>query len=136
MPLLTVAVTGSPGPGRSAAIASALTRLTEQHLGKDPALTAVAVHYLDPADWFIGGQPLDRDRDGSFSLLIKVTEGTNTKSQFATYIASVFAAMAELTGALHEESYVVIEEVPAAAWGYGGRTQEHRFVAAQLQPTA
>ncbi|WP_263300728.1 tautomerase family protein [Azospirillum agricola] len=40
--------------------------------------------------------------------------------------------MAEVLGPLHEESYILVHEVQADAYGYGGRTQEHRCIAGKL----
>jgi 4-oxalocrotonate tautomerase len=48
------------------------------------------------------------------------------------YIAETFAAFREILGDLHEESYVYVEEVRGAAYGYGGRTQEFRYIKAKL----
>lgn len=134
MPLLNVAVTGNPDTARSAAIASKLTELTNTHLGKDPALTAVAIRNVDHDCWFVGGQALSRQNADSFSLQIKVTAGTNTKPQIAAYIEAVFSAMSDLLGGVCDESYVVVDEVPAASWGYAGRTQEFRLFAGGPKP--
>jgi 4-oxalocrotonate tautomerase len=136
MPLLNVSVTGRADPKRSAAIAARLTELTDRHLGKDPALTAVAIRHLDQDQWFVGGEALSRRNAASFSLHIAVTEGTNTKPQMAAYIEAVFAAMTEILDAVRDESYVIVAEVPAAAWGYGGKTQEFRYIAGRLKATA
>ncbi len=136
MPLLTVTLTGSVDARRSAATAAILTELTQKHLGKDPALTAVAIRYLDPDHWFIGGEAMSRRNADSFSLDIKVTEGTNTKPQIAAYVDAVFAAMAGLLDGVREESYIIVHEVAAASWGFGGKTQEFRFIAGKLAPAA
>ena len=128
MPLLNVALSDSSDDNRNSRIAAMLTRLTEQHLGKDPSLTAVTIRPVTDAMWFIGGQALTADKTASFSLHITVTQGTNTKPQMADYIKAVFTAMTEQIGSLREESYIVIQEAPAAAWGYGGLTQEQRFI--------
>ncbi len=136
MPLLSVAVTGQPDPQRSAALADILTDLTNQHLGKKPALTAVAIHYLDPDHWAVGGKPLSKQNANSFSLTIRVTQGTNTKPQYDAYIDAVFAALSDLMGSVRDESYIIIEEIPAAAWGFGGRTQEHRYISGQVTSAA
>ena len=32
-----------------------------------------------------------------------------------------------LLGDLHEESYIHVQDVRAAAYGYGGKTQEYRY---------
>ncbi|CAJ0772404.1 hypothetical protein R8510_02589 [Ralstonia chuxiongensis] len=58
---------------------------------------------------------------------IKVTDETNTKAEKAQYIAEAFTAFAELLGNLHEESYIYVQDVRAAAYGYGGKTQEYRY---------
>jgi 4-oxalocrotonate tautomerase len=111
-----------------------LTELTNTHLGKDPALTAVTIRNVDHDHWFIGGQALSGPSADSFSLQITVTEGTNTKPQIAAYIEAVFPAMSELLGGIRDESYVVVDEVPAASWGYGDKTQEFRFIAGRVRP--
>jgi len=137
MPLLNVAVAGKPDAKRSLKIATKLTELTNQHLGKDPALTAVKVEHVDPDHWFVGGQALSKQtmserNAASFSLHISITEGTNTKPQIAMYIDAVFSQMSDSLGAVREESYIVVDEVPAPAWGYAGKTQEFRYIAGQL----
>lgn len=136
MPILNVSVTGRPDSRRSAAIAAKLTELTSVHLGKKPALTAVAIHHVDNDHWFVGGEPLGRRGAESFMLRIAVTQGTNTKDEMAVYVREVFAAMSELLGDVDDVSYVVVDEVPAAAWGYGGMTQEFRYVSGWLKSMA
>lgn len=54
----------------------------------------------------------------------------------ADYIEAVFGTMERLLGALHDTSYTVVHEVPAAAWGFAGTTQEHRFVASRIASAA
>jgi 4-oxalocrotonate tautomerase len=132
MPIINIAVTGKPDAELSAHIAAQLTDLTRTHLRKDPAVTAVAVTYIDPHHWFAGGKSLAAQGRNTFWLDIKVVDGSNTKPEFADYLQSVFAAMEALIGPVHEESYVLVHEVPAAAYGYGGRTQEFRFISGRM----
>jgi 4-oxalocrotonate tautomerase len=47
----------------------------------------------------------------------------------------VFDAMAGLLGDLHDESYVLVHDVRAEAYGYGGLTAEHRYIAGTLAAT-
>jgi 4-oxalocrotonate tautomerase len=61
-----------------------------------------------------------------------VVDGTNTKDEKEAFIGRIFDAMAELLGALHEESYVHVDEVAADAYGFSGLTQERRYIAAKL----
>ena len=78
----------------------------------------------------IGGTPLASGPRHAFHLDIKITDGTNTKSQKAAYVQRVFDELAALLAPLDPTSYIVIDDVRADAWGFGGRTQEARFIAA------
>ena len=82
---------------------------------------------MDPAHWVVGGRTLAEQRKSSFYFDIRVTDETNTKAEKAQYIREAFDAFAALLGDLHEESYIHVHDVRAAAYGYGGRTQEWRF---------
>ena len=136
MPIITVSVTAKPDPALSARIATEVTGLTQRLLRKDPTVTAVAVQYFDPAHWFAGGRSLAEQGVNSFWLDIKVVDGTNTKTELAAYLEAIFAAFGRILGAVHRESYVLVHEVPASAYGYGGVTQEFRFIDQRLNPVA
>jgi 4-oxalocrotonate tautomerase len=136
MPIITIAVTGKPDTALSAKIAGEISALTKTHLRKDPTITAIAVTYVDPQHWFAGGKSLAEQESNSFWLDIKVVDGTNTKPEMEAYLAHVFAAMSDILGHVHTESYILVHEVPAAAYGYGGKTQEFRFIAGRLEKAA
>jgi 4-oxalocrotonate tautomerase len=127
MPILTVKVSGRPDATRTRAIADLLLDLTSRILKKKPELTAIVIDYLDPDSWIIAGKPLSEHGKSSFYLGIKITDETNTKDEKAAYIREVYAGFARLLGELHEESYIHVEDVRAAAYGYGGLTQEYRY---------
>ncbi|WP_202048824.1 hypothetical protein [Neorhizobium sp. AL 9.2.2] len=55
------------------------------------------------------------------------TQETNTKREKAAFIQAAFAGFAALLGDLHEESYIYVQDVRAASYGYGGRTKEWRY---------
>ena len=134
MPLITVSYSSSrQTPLLKADIAAAVTHLTARILHKDPKVTAIIVKSVDPADWFAGGKSLAEQKLASFWLDIHVTEGTNTKDEKAAYIAAMFSRMGELLGALHNESYLHVDEVKGDAYGFGGLTQERRYIAGKLQ---
>jgi 4-oxalocrotonate tautomerase len=136
VPIINVSVTGRPDPALSQRIAQEVTDLTKSHLKKDPTITAVAIHYVDPAHWFAGGESLAAQGANTFWLDIKVVDGTNTKSELATYLEEVFATLSDILGAMHSESYILVHEVPAAAYGFGGKTQEFRFISGRLRLAA
>jgi 4-oxalocrotonate tautomerase len=136
MPIINVSITGEPDPALSQLIADRVTELTCRHLKKDPTITAVALHYIAPEHWFAGGTSLAAHGANTFWLDIKVVDGSNTKTELATYVENMFETMSALLGKLHTESYILVHEVPAAAYGFGGKTQEYRFISGKLKSAA
>jgi len=123
MPLITVTYSSvRKAPSLKAEIASAVSDLT-----------AIIVKSVDAADWFAGGKSLAEQSLASFWLDVHVSEGTNTKDEKAAYLAALFQRMGELLGPLHEESYAHVDEVKGDAYGFGGLTQERRYIAGQLE---
>ena len=132
MPYIHVSVSGKTDPALSAKIAQQITELTRAHLQKDPAVTAVAITFVTPEHWYVGGKSLASLGANSFWLDIKVTQGTNTKTQMAAYLEDVFKEMKKLLNMIHDNSYILVHEVPATSWGFAGKTQEYRFVAGRI----
>jgi 4-oxalocrotonate tautomerase len=126
MPTLQLKVAPLLNPARYRALAHALTRITAQHLGKREEVTAVVIDDLPAARWYIAG----RDVEQATALLeISITQGTNTVAQKEAFIAAAFAELEQQLGygqPLAEASYVVVREVAATDWGYGGQTQAAR----------
>lgn len=127
MPILNVKLSAKKSPALTAEVARILLDLTTRLLGKNPEVTSIAIDYVDPDDWIVGGKSLTAQRKSSVYLDIKVTDETNTKDEKARYLQAVFAAFDQLLGNLHEESYIYIHDVRASAYGYGGKTQEFRY---------
>jgi len=133
MPIIQVKYsTPNAQPGLVPQIAAAASRLSAQHLRKNPEVTAVTVEQVAAENWFAGGASLAEQNKASFFLDIKIVDGTNTKDEKAAFIAAVFANMGELLGDLHHESYVYVHDVSATAYGFGGLTQERRYIAGKL----
>ena len=124
MPILNVKVSAKKTPQLTASIASILLELTTRILGKKPEVTSIAIDYVDPDDWIVGGRSLTEQGKTSIYFDIKVTDETNTKDEKTRYIREAFAAFEALFGNLHQESYIYVQDVRAAAYGYGGKTQE------------
>jgi 4-oxalocrotonate tautomerase len=134
MPLITVTYSSSrQAPSLKADIAAAVTELTARILRKDPGVTAVIVKSVDAADWFAGSRSLAEQGLASFWLDVHVSEGTNTKDEKADYLAATFRRMGDLLGPLHHESYLHVDEVRGDAYGFGGLTQERRYIAGKLE---
>jgi 4-oxalocrotonate tautomerase len=137
MPIIQVkfATPTRPAPAPQS-IADTVVRLTAEVLRKRPDLTAITIDELPASHWFVAGPSLAEQGKSSFFLDIKIVDGTNTKDEKAAYVAAIFEAMAGLLGDLHAESYVYVHDVRAEAYGYGGRTQEHRYIAGRLAAAA
>ena len=127
MPYIHVQVSGTPDDALAARVAAQAMDLTASLLGKDPRLTAVVVDFIPAARWFIAGRPLEGGTARSYHWLVSITDETNTKAEKARYLAAVHAAMHALLGEVAEHSYVHVADLRASAYGFGGRTQEHRY---------
>jgi 4-oxalocrotonate tautomerase len=127
MPILNVKVGKKRTPELTAEISEMLLDLTTRILRKKREITAVAIDYIDPEDWVVGGSTLAKQGKSSFYFDIKVVDETNTKQEKAQYIKECFEAFEKLLGDLHHESYIYIQDVRPTAYGFGGLTQEYRF---------
>jgi 4-oxalocrotonate tautomerase len=127
MPILNVKVSAQRSPELTEHIGAILLDLTTRILKKKPEVTSIAIDYVHPDDWIVGGQSLSSQGKSSIYFDIKITDETNTKAEKAEYIRAAFSAFSQLLGNLHEESYIYVHDVRAASYGYGGKTQEYRF---------
>ncbi|HEV8312413.1 MAG TPA: 4-oxalocrotonate tautomerase family protein [Burkholderiaceae bacterium] len=127
MPYLHIQVSGAADDALAARIAESAVELTHRILHKDPALTAVVVDFIAPQRWFIAGKPLGEGQARSYHWMVSITDETNTKREKAEYLKAVHQAMGELLGGVAEHSYVHVADLRAAAYGYGGLTQEYRY---------
>ena len=114
-------------PEMTRAVSEMLLEKTIAILHKKREVTAIAVDYVDPDDWIVGGRSLSEQDKSSFYFDIKIVDETNTKAEKAQYIHEVFNAFEKLLGNLHPESYIHVQDVRATAYGFGGRTQEYRY---------
>lgn len=127
MPILNVKVSAKKSAELTQSISGILLELTARILHKKPEVTSIAIDYVDPDDWIVGGSSLTEQGKSSIYFDIKITDETNTKAEKAQYIREAFAAFSKLLGNLHEVSYIYVEDVRATAYGYGGLTQEYRY---------
>jgi 4-oxalocrotonate tautomerase len=129
MPTLQLKISPPQPPEGHALLARELTAITAQHLGKRPEVTAVLIEELPAARWHVGAVAVQR---ATAWLEISITAGTNTPAQKAAFIEAAFAVLQSQLGAgqpLEPASYVIVRELPATDWGYGGQTQAARKLA-------
>lgn len=126
MPHIVIHLSGTPDPQLTRNVVDRVMALTQSVLGKQPPVMAITVQYIAADTWFIGGDTLADLNRTAFHLDISITDETNTKAEKARYLREIHAAMAALRPDLHEVSYVHLIDARAAAYGYGGSTQEYR----------
>ena len=126
MPILNIKVSAKKSAELTRSISGILLELTTRVLNKKPEVTSIAIDYVDPDDWIVGGKSLTELGKSSIYFDIKITDETNTKAEKAQYIREAFAAFSQLLGNLHQVIYIYVEDVRATAYGYGGQTQEYR----------
>ena len=129
MPTLSLKVAPLQNPERYQRLAQELTSLTERLLGNRREVTAVMIEDLPAARWHVDGKDVYRP---TALLEISITAGTNTAEEKAAFIQAAFAELQRQLGCggpLEEASYVVVRELPATDWGYGGQTQKARQAA-------
>lgn len=123
MPTLQLKLSPPQPAERLQVLARRLTDLSTHVLGKRHEVTAVIVEELWPGRWFIGG----RNPGQATALLeIRVTKGTNTAEEKQAFVQAAYEELWQQLGPLAEASYVIVQEVPATDWGYGGLTQAQR----------
>jgi 4-oxalocrotonate tautomerase len=127
MPILNVKISADSSSENTNTINNLLLDLTSRILKKKREVTSIAIEYVNPGDWFIGGVTLKEQGKTTFYFDIKITDETNTKDEKAKYILESFEGFKRIFGNLHETSYIHIEDVRAATYGFGGLTQEYRY---------
>lgn len=132
MPILNVKVSRPASAELTHQISELLLELTTRILRKKRELTSIAIDYVAPEHWVVGGATLAAQGKSSFYFDIKVVDGTNTKDEKAQYVSEAFAAFDKLLGNLHHESYIYVHDVRAEAYGFGGLTQEFRYIKGKL----
>jgi len=128
MPIINVKLGTTEDPQLAQKVNESIVALSSAILKKDPRLTAMTVQFIKPEYWFIAGNTLAELNQSSFYFDIKIVDGTNTKDEKAFFIKSCFDKMLGLLGNVHPESYIYVEDVNPNAYGFGGYTQEYRYI--------
>lgn len=96
---------------------------TTNILNKKPEVTSVLVEFVPFDTWNINKENLT-----TFNVNIKITKGTNTKDQKASYIKETYFKLKDILGDITPASYIIIDEIDADSWGFEGLTQEYRYI--------
>jgi 4-oxalocrotonate tautomerase len=131
MPYIHILLGGAaPDQAQCRTLIDRTTRLMVEVMGKRAEVTSVALSPLPADHWGIGGAPVTAQGPRPAHVDVKITTGTNTPAEKARLVAELRRMLEDVAGPIAEASYVVIHELAADAWGYGGLTQAARREAA------
>ncbi len=128
MPLLTLDIASPPlTAAQRAQIQQGLTRLMASLLDKVAELTVVQLREQpDRSTWSVGGQPLSGN-DWCARLQVAITAGSNSLSQQSSFLAAAHDVLQATMGRPPAAPlYIMMQNLPGAHWGYGGRSQASR----------
>ena len=128
MPFVRITVSGPTlALAQVSRLQTEMTELMASALGKRADLTSVLVEQPAAAGWSIGGTPAKV----AAHVDATITAGTNSLEEKARFVEKTMRLLKNVLGfELHPATYVVVTEVSANSWGYDGRTQEGRRLAA------
>jgi phenylpyruvate tautomerase PptA (4-oxalocrotonate tautomerase family) len=122
MPQITVRTTSTRlAPQQRERLAQELAALMVDVLARKPESVLVGFESLDPQAWFAGGQA----PAAGASLVqahIAVVEGTGDAKAREQMLQRTTEALRQAYAPVHGPVYVLFVDVPAAAWGYNGRS--------------
>lgn len=122
MPFARLTLSPALEPATAQALAKELTDLIASGLSKHHELTSVLIETPGSVCWTIGANP----QSAAAQLAVEVSAGTNTEEQKRAFVAHAMALLHRAIPSLSATTYVVIQEIPATDWGYGGLTQADR----------
>lgn len=126
MPLVNATFALPPSPEITRRAVQALTALTVEALGKELERTSVIVRYVPPGQWARGGVQSDLGGARRFVVEAHITAGTNSREEKSAFIREAHAQLAAILGE-GAAGYVIVREIDADSWGYGGQTQTARY---------
>jgi phenylpyruvate tautomerase PptA (4-oxalocrotonate tautomerase family) len=122
MPQITVRTTstGLP-PQQRERLARELAGLMVEVLGRKPESVVVGFEPLDPQAWFAGSQA-PAAGESLVQAQITVVEGTGDAAAREQMLQRTTAALRQAYAPVYGQVYVLFVDVPAASWGYNGRS--------------
>lgn len=132
MPYIRISIAGNvPTPDQVAELQGKTTQLMAEILSKRPEVTVVTVESSAAIHWSVGGNHLAQDQ-ALAQMEAFITAGTNSEQEKADFIAAAHQMICETFNVPISPLYVVIIEVDGANWGYDGKSQSARRLAAQI----
>jgi 4-oxalocrotonate tautomerase len=124
MPLLQLNLTQTRLDSQQCeALSNGLTQLMSEILRKRKDLTVLSIHESTPVNWTVGARALSMNQ-WCASLIVYITDGTNTDEEISEFISSADSLIKEvMTTPASAPVYIVINQIDSNCWGYDGQTQ-------------
>lgn len=136
MPYIEVRIAGTElAEEQLERLSAGITNIMADTLGKKRSLVAVSVETIPPQRWFIAGSTMAGQHQATAFVSARITQGTNTEEQKAAALNELFRLLSSVLGVMAEATYIVLDELPATDWGYGGFTQTSRKTAFRRDST-
>lgn len=126
MPYINVKIAKNLTTEQQSAIFSQTTSLMHEVMKKRREVTVVEITETSPGLWSVNGKPLNNNQPIAAYVDIKITENSNTEEEIAEIIFQTMEMLKQSVGLVQTACYVVVDQIPANAWGYDGITQESR----------
>jgi 4-oxalocrotonate tautomerase len=123
MPQVNIQVIGKPpSDAQKTAVFAGITDLMVDVMGRTRKLVVVSLSVSPVSDWAVGGEAAKGDGLVGIQAVIRIIAGANSDEQKSRMIAETTTVLTKELGDPILPLYVTFDEVPAAAWGYNGRT--------------
>jgi 4-oxalocrotonate tautomerase len=123
MPQVNIQVIGKlPSDAQKTVIFAKITDLMVDVLGRTRKLVVISLAASPASDWAVGGEAVKADGLVGIQAVIRIIAGANSDEQTSRMIAETTTVLTKELGHPILPLYVTFDEVPAAAWGYNGRT--------------
>lgn len=126
MPYINIRLSNHPEEVQRAQLYEHTTTLMNKLMGKKREVTVVHIQSSEAGQWSVDAEQLTESSPIAAYVDIKITKGTNTETEISEMIRQTMTMLKNTLGVMQEACYVVIDEVPAYAWGYNGLTQAER----------
>ncbi len=126
MPYINLRLGGSITTEQRQKLFAETTLLMNRVMRKRKQVTVVHIQQAEAQQWAVNGIALSNAEPMAAYVDIKVTAGTNTTEEKAAMLSETMKMLCDIVGLMQEACYIVIDEIPADAWGYNGVSQATR----------
>jgi len=107
-------------------LSEGITDAIDDVLGEGHEPTVIQFNRTDPFFWSVNGQEVSEALPGIAAVEVFIVKGAMDSKQIESTISKIYEILNRVLSPLHEESYVLVHELPDNSWGYGGMPLSRR----------